>query len=337
MIAPIVVLMTWLLERSTGFWMLASLSLGPLAFMGLWAAIQSENPVIRWPVMQYFGWGAVLMPLSIAGMVASIWVPAQTVGYVVLAAWLCLGIAGVAAATRIAERSLTFDHMLLDRSYRLVQLSDVHIGSRSAKFLRRALEQASRHQPDALLLTGDLIDTRTVTAEDLDALGEVSCPVYFSLGNHERYIDLDAVIAMTESKGVELLRGQAMTLGKLQIIGIDDADDPNQVGACLPGIDLSHQHYRILLYHRPDGWQAARQAGIDLMLTGHTHGGQIWPFNHVVKKRFKHLVGLFSEDGRHLYVSPGAGCWGPVMRLGTRSEMTVIDLVPSFAEGGAPS
>ena len=332
MVAPIVVLMSWLWERPTGLWMLVSVFLGPFAFMGLWTAIQSASPTIRWPVMQYFGWGAVLMPLTIAGMIATIWMPSQTVGFIVLTAWIGLGMVGVAAATTIAERSLTFDHILLDRPYRLVQLSDVHIGSRSAKFLRRALEQANRHQPDALLLTGDFIDASAVSSEDLTALQEVSCPVYFSIGNHERYIDLDAVISMAESQGVELLRGQATTLGKLQIIGIDDADDPHHVGACLPDIDLSEHHYRILLYHRPDGWQAARQAGIDLMLAGHTHGGQIWPFNHVVRQRFRYLVGHFSEEGRHLYVSPGTGCWGPVMRLGTRSEMTVINLVPALAE-----
>ncbi|MGI9450681.1 MAG: metallophosphoesterase, partial [Geminicoccaceae bacterium] len=178
-------------------------------------------------------------------------------------------------------------------------------------------------------------DASAVKSEDLNALGEVSCPVYFALGNHERYIDLDAAIAMISSKGVDLLRSQAMIHGQLQIVGIDDADNPDHVGNNLPGIELSDHHYRILLYPRPDGWQAARRAGIDLMLAGHTHGGQIWPFNHVVRQRFKYLTGLFSEDGRHLYVSPGTGCWGPVMRLGTRSEMTVINLVPATAAGGA--
>ncbi|MGI9449213.1 MAG: metallophosphoesterase [Geminicoccaceae bacterium] len=331
MVAPITVLMSWLFEQAPGTWLLASLLLGPFAFIGLWWTIQNSNLRVRWPVMQYFGWGTVLLPLTFTGMIATIWVSPQTVGFAVLLAWLVLGTIGVIAATRIAERSLTFDHVLLDRPYKLVQLSDVHVGSRSANFLRRAIEQALSHRPDAMLLTGDLIDASAVKSEDLNALGEIPCPVYFTLGNHERYIDLDAAIAMIESQGVDLLRGQAITQGQLQIVGIDDADNPDQVGDHLPGIELSDNHYRILLYHRPDGWQAARQAGIDLMLAGHTHGGQIWPFNYVVKQRFEHLLGLFSEDDRHLYVSPGTGCWGPIMRLGTRSEMTVIDLVPTAA------
>ncbi len=335
MIAPITLLISWLFEQASGTWLLASLLLGPFAFMGFWSAIQNAPPKVRWPVMQYFGWGAVLLPLTIVGMIAAIWVSPQTVGFSVLFAWLALGVIGVFAATRIAERSLTFDHALLDRPYKLVQLSDVHVGSRSAKFLHRAIKQALSHQPDALLLTGDLIDASAVKTEDLDALGTVPCPVYFALGNHERYIDLDAVIAMVEAQGVDLLRGEAKMHGQLQIVGVDDADSSGQVGDHLPGIELSDHHYRILLYHRPDGWQAARQAGIDLMLAGHTHGGQIWPFNYVVKRRFEHLIGLFSHDNRHLYVSPGAGCWGPIMRLGTRSEMTVIDLIPATAGGMA--
>ncbi len=329
MIAPIAVLLGWLLERPIGVLLLASLLPAPLAFAGLWWAIQNASLKIRWPVMQYFGWGTVLLPLVIIGMIATLWAPPQMVGIAVLVAWLVLGALGVVAATRIAERCLTFDHALLDRPYKLVQLSDVHVGSRSAGFLQRAVEQALSHQPDALLLTGDIIDASAVGSEDMNALGKVPCPVYVTLGNHERYIDLDAVIAIMKTQGVHLLRGEAMMLGRLQIIGIDDADDPDHVGNHLPGIALSDEHFRILLYHRPDGWHSARQAGIDLMLAGHTHGGQIWPFNYVVKQRFEHLIGLFSRDDRHLYVSPGTGCWGPIMRLGTRSEMTVIDLVPA--------
>lgn len=328
MIAPITVLLSWLLERSTAAWLPLSVLLAPFAVSGLWRALHSPDRRIRWPVMQYFGWGAVLLPLIIIGAIGTIWLPAQTVGMAALAAWPALGAAGVIAATRIGERHLAFDDARLDRPYRLIQLSDLHVGSRSAAFLHLAIKQALRHGPDAILITGDLLDSSAVRAEDLSALADASCAVYVSLGNHERYIDVDAAAAMIETLGVDLLRNRAAIHGRLQFIGIDDADDPHHVARSLPGIALSDRHYRILLYHRPDGWAYARRAGIDLMLAGHTHAGQIWPFNHVVRRRFEHLVGLFSRNDRHLYVSPGTGCWGPVMRLGTRAEMTVIDLRP---------
>ena len=332
-VAPITALLSWLLQQPTGAWLLASLVLAPFAVMGLWRAIQSPRPSVRWPVMQYFGWGAVLLPLTVAGGLATFWLPERMVGFAVLVAWLALGTAGIFAATRISERRLTFDHARLDRPYKLVQLSDLHVGSRSATFLRQAIEQALRHEPDALLITGDLVDASAVREDDLKALADVPCPVYLSLGNHERYIGLDTTIAMIEAHGGDLLRSRSVTHGRLQIIGIDDADDPDHLVRELPAIAISGDHYCILLYHRPDGWAAAREAGIDLMLAGHTHAGQIWPFNYLVRWRFEHLVGLFSHDDRHLYVSPGAGCWGPIIRLGTRAEMTVIDLLPIGSTG----
>lgn len=333
-IAPITVLLSWLFEQSTAVWLLTSMPLAPFATIGLWHAIQSRHLQLRWPVMQYFGWGAVLLPLTIVGAVLTIWLPQSFVGTVTLGAWLVLGTIGVLAASKISECYLAFNHHRLDRPYKLVQLSDLHVGSRSSAFLQQAVDQALRHQPDALLITGDLIDASAVQTKDLSALADLPCPVYLSLGNHERYLDLDAAIAMIEANGIIVLRSQSTTNGCLQIIGVDDADHPDQVQGELPAVVLSDDHYRILLYHRPDGWSAAREAGIDLMLAGHTHGGQIWPFNYLVQWRFEHLVGLFSESNQHLYVSPGTGCWGPIMRLGTRAELTVIDLLPAaVAEG----
>ena len=94
----------------------------------------------------------------------------------------------------------------------------------------------------------------------------------------------------------------------------------------LAHLDLDQEAFKILLYHRPDGLEAAAACGIDLMLTGHTHAGQIIPFNLVVKRFFAHIRGLATYGPTTLYVSPGTGTWGPVMRLGSRSEITCFDL-----------
>ena len=96
----------------------------------------------------------------------------------------------------------------------------------------------------------------------------------------------------------------------------------------------------MLLYHRPLGWEAAVEHGVDLMLSGHTHNGQIFPFNLLVKRQFRRISGLYSskdsgKDGAagrpnaHLYVSPGTGTWGPLMRLGSLNEITCIDVKPA--------
>ena len=85
----------------------------------------------------------------------------------------------------------------------------------------------------------------------------------------------------------------------------------------------------MLLYHRPDNWQFVSQSGVDLMLCGHTHAGQIFPFDLITRRYFPNLHGLYSKNGAHLYVSTGTGTWGPAMRLGSVNEITMINLLPS--------
>jgi len=83
-----------------------------------------------------------------------------------------------------------------------------------------------------------------------------------------------------------------------------------------------------LLYHRPDGWPAALDANVNLTLAGHTHAGQMFPFGLLVKRVYPDMAGLFEKNNNRLFVSVGTGTWGPIFRLGTRSELTVIDLTP---------
>jgi hypothetical protein len=83
------------------------------------------------------------------------------------------------------------------------------------------------------------------------------------------------------------------------------------------------------MYHLPSEWEAAREKGIDLQLSGHTHHGQFYPFNLIVKLVFPYFGGLYKKGKDHLYVSAGTGTWGPPMRLGSRNEITVIELEPS--------
>ena len=120
-----------------------------------------------------------------------------------------------------------------------------------------------------------------------------------------------------------------MVLDDIQFVGIDDSDNPGHVADTLPSIAMDKSKYRILLYHRPLGWEDAREHGIELMLSGHTHNGQIFPFNLLVKTRFKKIHGLYQNGGSALYVSPGTGTWGPIMRLGSVNEITCINLRPA--------
>ncbi|MDG2045739.1 MAG: metallophosphoesterase [Halioglobus sp.] len=211
---------------------------------------------------------------------------------------------------------------------RFAQITDVHIGSRTSAFLTRVMEKVNCLNIDFLCITGDFIDATGVTENALAALRSSRVPIYFSIGNHERYEDLDAILDRLKRLGVTVLRSRTITHGEVQLIGIDDAENPAQVQRELATLELDAKQFLLLMYHRPRGLRAAAKAGVDLMISGHTHNGQIVPFNFIVARVFKKTVGLFEEGATRLYVSPGTGTWGPVMRLGSRGEVTLFEVQP---------
>jgi predicted MPP superfamily phosphohydrolase len=212
------------------------------------------------------------------------------------------------------------------RGKRFVQISDVHVGSRSGRFLRRVVERANQVDADYVLITGDLIDFRNIGEDELASLATLRHPAYFCIGNHERYVDLEAICQRLRNLGVQVLRNESLQVGPFQILGIDDAEPKTQVASQLRGLQAVPDAYRVLLYHRPDGTRDAADWGAHLMLCGHTHNGQIVPFNYLVRRVFPKICGLYLIGNMQLYVSPGTGTWGPILRLGSRCEIGVIHL-----------
>ena len=153
------------------------------------------------------------------------------------------------------------------------------------------------------------------------------------LAQLERYEDLEQILERLQSLGVEVLRNRALEADGIQFIGIDDHGDPEQVARVLPFIEVSRELYSILLYHRPHGLEAAHRHGIDLKLSGHTHAGQIVPFHMAVNRVFEYTRGLYQHDNTWLYVNEGTGTWGPTLRLGTRSEITLFEISPGQVRG----
>ncbi|MCX2980166.1 metallophosphoesterase [Halieaceae bacterium IMCC14734] len=252
----------------------------------------------------------------------------------VLGAWLVVSVSSVLLLYAMYNAfspsviPVALSSSKLQRQLRFVQLSDVHIGSRSSRFLGRVVDAVNRLEPEFVCITGDFIDATGISEQQLSALTRLQMPVYFSIGNHEKYEDLPEILQRLENLGVIILRNRAVSTADLQFIGIDDMDDPYQVRKQLPAIDIDTSKYAILLYHRPRGLAAAAEVGIDLMLSGHTHNGQIVPFNFIVERVFARTKGLFQAGDTWLYVSSGTGTWGPTMRLGTRSEITLFEVEP---------
>ncbi len=234
----------------------------------------------------------------------------------------------IVASHHLRIRQHTIRSEKLNRPLRVVQISDVHIGSRQGGFMARIVDRINHLKPDYVVITGDLIDSSAVEIDALKPLEALTGTTFFSVGNHERYADLPKAITMLESLGVIPLRQQSHEEEGVQFIGIDDAEHRDQVEKHLPGLGVRDDHFSILLYHRPLGWESAIHHGVDLMLSGHTHKGQIFPFNWLVKQQFSRTHGLHRQDDSHLYVSCGTGTWGPLMRLGSLNEISCFDLIP---------
>ena len=334
LLAPPLVLAAWLAGLPAWPAPLLALPLAPIVFGTVMRALRGSSARARWLWMQAFGLGALLLPIVGVGALLRGALPATTVGALAGIAWALVALAANRAArhVRVARVEVALEH--LERPVRLVQLSDVHVGSRPPGFLADVVRGVAELAPELVVITGDLVDASDVAPDALAALGTLTgsgVPVYLSLGNHERYTDLARTLAAIEAEGVRVLRDEAVVHGPLRLIGIDDRDRPDALPGILARLAAGRDAARpdVLLYHRPDGWAAARAAGVALMLAGHTHGGQIWPFGLAVRRVYPETVGRFDADGSTLYVSAGTGTWGPVFRLGTRSEMTLVELVPS--------
>jgi len=332
LLAPPLALLSWLLAgRSAIAPLLIAVALAPSVFGRFMSALRGDRTRSRHRWMAAFGLGAVLLPIvALAAIIGSLLpIGYRSLGVGVLAAWIGIAWHARRAAVRVHDVPLRLELPGLARAVRLVQLSDVHVGSRDGAFLERVVEQALSHSPELVVITGDLLDESRVGASDLAALARFACPVYLAIGNHERYVDLDAALRAIRHHGVHVLRDQTVVHGPLRLIGLDDRDRPDDLPAVLAQLGDDADHVDLLLYHRPDGWAAARDRAIPLTLSGHTHGGQIWPFGWLVRRQYPEMIGRFERDGTTLYVSSGTGTWGPALRLGTRCEMTVIDLSPA--------
>ncbi len=328
-IAPFASIFALLFGNPFYAWWFNSLVLLPAPILLLIGVFRSKSATFRWSVFQYLGVSAVCFSASLLGIVLSFFIPFTLAGKVALVACLIFCIWGIYSAHRIHVVNLSISSEKIKNALRLVQISDVHVGSRRAEYLEKVMRLVNEQKPDLLVITGDLVD-ENVTTTDLASLSGLDYPVFYSSGNHERYVDYKSVLDAIGAQGVTILGDTTTICQGLRIIGIEDRQHLAEAAQALARVDVnatdSTQPFSVLLYHQPDLWDAAKQRGIDLTLSGHTHKGQIWPFGLLVRFRYRYVAGLFKEATSHLFVSQGTGTWGPIMRLGTRCEITVIEL-----------
>lgn len=218
---------------------------------------------------------------------------------------------------------------------RLVLLSDLHLGSQlGAHWLAARVAQVEAIKPDMIVLLGDIFEGHGAPDSALQPLlSRLRAPlgVYAVTGNHEFHGDSDATSIMSERAGIEWLRNRWKVVAPgLVVVGVDDltrysrnGDNNDRLTPLLKG---RPEGATILLSHSPLQVAQAAAAGTGLMLSGHTHGGQIWPFNYLVAQYYPYLAGEYRIAQMSLIVSRGTGLWGPRMRLWQAGEIIEVTL-----------
>ena len=207
------------------------------------------------------------------------------------------------------------------KNYQVLFISDVHLGSNNTNHLVKIIKKIKKINFDFLLVGGDLIDSSSFNFKDLNILNEINKPIYFVSGNHEYYLkDFQNKMSQLSSFNIKHLRNTKIQIENINLIGIDVTKNIFANKLC------DNNMFNLLVCHKPDIWQKLDYKN-HLMLSGHTHNGQIFPFNFIVKLKFKFIHGLYNKNDSNLYVSSGVACWGPKIRIGSKNEIVHIKLV----------
>jgi len=269
------------------------------------------------------------------------WVPSTRFVFFAALAASVLGTAyGYLEAATIRKEHVTIRTPKIPKALgrlRIVQISDIHLGRIvGEKRLENILAKVREAKPDILVSTGDLVDGQMDGASSLPKMFRLIRAPYgrFAvLGNHEFYVGIERSLAFTEAAGFTVLRGNGVDMGGVIFVaGVDD-EAGHRYGILRRNREeelLSHvpvDRFTLLLKHRPYPAQTGDRR-FDLQLSGHTHGGQIFPFSLIIKMLYPVDAGVLKlKNGSYLYVSRGAGTWGPPIRFLAPPEITIIDLV----------
>lgn len=334
--------------------LLASAILIPLAFFGRRSRDRAAADRYSWAGMLALGAFSTLLVLTLLRDVVLLL--AWPLGIAGLAAWSAQAVPPIAAlfmavgvfnARRTARvRNVDVPVQGLPpalHGFTIAQITDIHVGPTIKRpYVQAIVDAVNGLNADAVAVTGDLVDGRVQDlAPDVAPLQQLRSRhgTFFVTGNHEYYSGADEWIAELQRLGVRVLMNEHVVLrhgdAGLVLAGVADTSahhfnprhrsDPQRAMHGAP----ADAGVRVLLAHQPRSAAAAAQAGFDVQLSGHTHGGQYWPWNLFVPLQQPYTAGLYRLQRLWVYVSRGTGYWGPPVRFGAPSEITRLRLVTS--------
>lgn len=258
--------------------------------------------------------------------------------------WYALGITVVVlVAGYINYRHFRVEHVTIETDkpieggrLRLVAISDVHLGRGTTREdLARYVSIINSENPNMMLIVGDLIDNSILPVESADMCREFEhvnarYGIYMAAGNHEYISGIEACRNYLKTTPIQLLLDSvAKPLNGVEIVCRDDRQNPRRAKLDSLLADCSEGSFKVVIDHQPNAIAESQKNNIDLHLSGHTHRGQVFPLNLLTDHIFEQSHGYRKWGDTHAYVMTGLSLWGPPFRIGTHSELLVVDIVSS--------
>ena len=282
---------------------------------------------------------STLLAWGLVQWVAGWWrpIPPPVSRWVVLGGAALYVIVALANAMTVRVKTVELTSPKIHTPMTLVLMSDLHLGPvHGAAYVDKLVSLANAVDPDVVLFTGDVLE-RGIKPGTLRGFRNLEAPSYLVWGNHDRFFRRDHALALFAEAPFTLLEDDVVRFNdQLQIVGLSypGFGDERTGRSRLGQLPMETGPFTLLLSHDPLDFPRWADTAADLQLAGHTHAGQIVPFNLVVRMRYRQLSGLYRQGDKTTYVSPGTGTWGPPLRLGSRNEVTCIKLLPE--EGREP-
>lgn len=312
---------------------------------GLILADKSTNPLIG--ILYWLGgisWIALIyltLAFIVTSVVSSTSFSSWAHGAALLVALVFTGW-GVYSARNFVVNTTEIQLPAITAPVTIMHISDVHLGyHRGRDYLQKIVDATNRSNPDLVIINGDLLDSKVALDRHiLEPLKDFNAPVYFTGGNHEKYVDQARSEELIASMGVSILRNEIVNIKGFQLVGLrymkadeetldlHPSDDTETIKSALKKLNPDPNRASVFVHHSPVGIAYMAEKGADLVLSGHTHAGQVFPGTILSPMFFNFNRGLKHVDSTKVFVSQGAGTYLTPMRSGSQNEINLIKIIP---------
>lgn len=273
--------------------------------------------------------------------------PGKWIGSSALVLALAVTVVGALNANHFSVTEMEIEISGLKKDVVAMHISDIHLGHhRGKEYLARIVEETNRRKPDLVLINGDIVDSKLALMDGvLSPLEGFNAPAYFVGGNHEKYVGTERAFRLISKHGLRILHNEVVEINGIYLIGLaymnpdedtfdmHPSDDKRTIKSVMHTLALADDKPSVLMHHSPVGARYVAAKGVDLMLSGHTHAGQVFPGTLLASLIFPFNRGLHGEGNMKVFVSQGAGTFMPRVRLGTFNEINLIRLKADLRKG----